>query len=183
MRTLPSTDADFIKWGIYLLFALLSFTPSLKTEAASLDKITLQLRWFHQFQFAGYYAAKMKGYYRDAGLDVSIMDSKPGMEVVSEVISGRAQYGVGNSSLLLARQQGKPVVALAAIFQHSPLVFIARADAGISSVHDLAGKKIMLEPHADELMAYSAICCHRPAYIYPSSILSCPNNGAMFLAS
>ena len=137
-----------------LLFAFLCLTLSLSTEAAPLEKITLQLRWFHQFQFAGYYAAKMKGYYRDAGLDVSIMDSKPGMEVVSEVISGRAQYGVGNSSLLLARQQGKPVVALAAIFQHSPLVFIARADAGISSVHDLAGKKIMLEPHADELMAY-----------------------------
>lgn len=154
MRTFPSTDAGFIKWGIYLLFALLSFTPSLKTEAAPLEKITLQLRWFHQFQFAGYYAAQMKGYYHDAGLDVRIMDSKPGMEVVNEVVSGRAQYGVGNSSLLLARQQGKPVVALAAIFQHSPLVFIARADAGISSVHDLPGKKIMLEPHADELMAY-----------------------------
>ena len=154
MRTLPSTDAGIIKWGRYLLFAFLCLTLSLSTEAAPLEKITLQLRWFHQFQFAGYYAAKIKGYYQDAGLDVSIMDSKPGMEVVSEVISGRAQYGVGNSSLLLARQQGKPVVALAAIFQHSPLVFIARADAGISSVHDLAGKKIMLEPHADELMAY-----------------------------
>lgn len=154
MRTLPSKDAGIIKWGRYLLFAFLCLTLSLSTEAAPLEKITLQLRWFHQFQFAGYYAAKMKGYYRDAGLDVTIMDSRPGMEVVSEVISGRAQYGVGNSSLLLARQQGNPVVALAAIFQHSPLVFIALADAGISSVHDLAGKRIMLEPHADELMAY-----------------------------
>ncbi|MDD2341292.1 MAG: ABC transporter substrate-binding protein [Tolumonas sp.] len=139
---------------MYLLFAFLCLTLSLSTEAAPLEKITLQLRWFHQFQFAGYYAAKMTGYYRDAGLDVSIMDSKPGMEVVNEVISGRAQYGVGNNSLLFARQQGKPIVALAAMFQHSPQVFIARADAGISSVHDLSGKRIMLEPHADELMAY-----------------------------
>ena len=121
MRTLSSATAGLMKWAVYLLFALFSFTPSLKTEAASPEKIALQLRWFHQFQFAGYYAAKVKGYYQEAGLDVRIMDSKPGMDVVNEVVSGRAQYGVGNSSLLLARQQGKPVVALAAIFQHSPL--------------------------------------------------------------
>jgi diguanylate cyclase (GGDEF)-like protein/hemerythrin-like metal-binding protein/PAS domain S-box-containing protein len=142
------------QWRIHFLLALITISLSLTLQAAPLEKITLQLRWFHQFQFAGYYAAQMKGYYRDAGLDVRILDSKPGMEVVNEVVSERAQYGVGNSSLLLARQQGKPVVAIATIFQHSPLVYIARADANISSVHDLIGKKIMLEPHADELIAY-----------------------------
>lgn len=70
-------------------------------------------------------------------------------------MSGRAQYGVGTSSLLLAHQAGKPVVVLAAVFQHSPLVLITRQDAqsqNTQAIHDIVGKRVMIEP--DELFAY-----------------------------
>ncbi|MBS1139326.1 MAG: diguanylate cyclase with sensor [Proteobacteria bacterium] len=121
------------------------------------EKVTLQLKWTHAFQFAGYYAAVEKGYYREAGLEVQLVEAAPGIDPVESVLSNSAQYGVGTSSLLLARKAGKPVVVLAAIFQHSPLVLIAREDItrkGTQGIHDIAGKRVMIEPQSDELIAY-----------------------------
>ncbi|MDP1666086.1 MAG: ABC transporter substrate-binding protein, partial [Methylobacter sp.] len=110
----------------------------------SAESIHLQLRWHHQFQFAGYYAALEKGYYKDAGLNVIIHEGMPDKKPVQEVLQGHAQYGVANSELLLERLRGAPLVALAAIYQHSPYVLLARKDAGILSPSDLVGKKVML---------------------------------------
>ncbi|MBU1058475.1 MAG: ABC transporter substrate-binding protein [Proteobacteria bacterium] len=114
-----------------------------KSSASQLDQVTLQLKWIHEFNFAGYYAAVEKGFYDEAGLDVKIKEGQPGMDFIDEVISGRAQYGVEMPELLIARNNGKPVVVLAAIFQHSPQIFLARADSGIKSPHNLIGKKVM----------------------------------------
>ncbi|MEH6473298.1 MAG: ABC transporter substrate-binding protein [Halopseudomonas sp.] len=77
------------------------------TPVAALDKVFLQLKWVHAFQFAGYYAAKAKGYYRDAGLEVDIRPAQPGMDVPGSVLKGEAEYGVGTSSLLLEPQGGQ----------------------------------------------------------------------------
>ncbi|HJV48161.1 MAG TPA: ABC transporter substrate-binding protein [Geothrix sp.] len=118
------------------------------------ERVTLQLKWHHQFQFAGYYAAQQQGYYREAGLEVDIHEGQPGIDVVKEVAGGHAQFGVGTSALLLARNQGQPVVILAAIFQHSPVILVARTGAGISSVQDLPGKRLMIEQQSDDLIAY-----------------------------
>ena len=54
----------------------------------------LQLKWFHQFQFAGYYAAKEKGFYEEVGLDVEIKERDLKYNNIDEVINGNAQYGV-----------------------------------------------------------------------------------------
>ncbi len=108
-----------------------------------LDVIDLQLRWLPQFQFAGYYAAVEKGFYREAGLDVRLHHGAPDRQPVKEVLSGRAHYAEGNSEILLARLQGNPLVAIAAIFQHSPSVLLALRNSGINSPHDLLGKKVM----------------------------------------
>src|SRR6185369_13781393 len=120
----------------------------------ALEQVNLQLKWTHAFQFAGYYAALDKGYYREAGLDVRIQEAKPGFDVVESVVSGKAHYGIGSSGLLLARNAGKPVVVLAVIFQHSPLVLVMRGDNDAQSIHDLIGKRVMIEPQSDELLAY-----------------------------
>lgn len=108
------------------------------------DTIDLQLRWHHQFQFAGYYAAVQQGYYQQAGLDVLIHEGSPDKIPVNEVLNGHAHYGVANSELVLARLKGEPLVLLAAIYQHSPSVLLARKDAGIFSPSDLVGKKVMM---------------------------------------
>lgn len=121
------------------------------------EKITLQLKWTHAFQFAGYYAALEKGYYQAQGLEVTLAEARPGHDPVDAVLSKQAQYGVGTSSLMLARKAGKPVVVLAAIFLHSPLVLIARqtdSPKGTQGIHDIVDKRVMIEPQSDELIAY-----------------------------
>lgn len=120
------------------------------SETSKTEAVTLQLRWKHQFQFAGYYAAAAKGYYEKAGLEVSIKEGGPKIDTVSEVFNGNAQYGVSGSDILLSRlSQNRPVVVLAAIFQHSPLVIIARAETAIHTPQDLIGKKVMMNPKRD----------------------------------
>ncbi len=127
---------------------------SVADEAPGLDTVHLQLKWKHQFQFAGYYAALEKGYYRDAGLNVIIDEESDTKEPIGEVTQGRAEFGIGTSELVVARSQGKPVVVLGAIFQHSPFIFLVRKNSGITNVQELAGKKVAIEPQAAELLAY-----------------------------
>jgi diguanylate cyclase (GGDEF)-like protein/PAS domain S-box-containing protein/hemerythrin-like metal-binding protein len=142
--------------GAFLLAVLLAGgLQSLgAVEARPLESVTLQLKWTHAFQFAGYYAALEKGYYREAGLEVRLEEAVPGLDPIESVLWGKAQYGVGTSGLLRLRHAGKPVVVLAVIFQHSPVVLLARPQAGLQHLHDLLGKRVMIEPHADEIFAY-----------------------------
>lgn len=142
----------FVLATLVLLFAAAT-QPALAKPVGSLEPVTLQLKWKHQFQFAGYYAAVQQGYYREAGLDVTIREAQAGEEPVDTVLAGRAQYGVGTTDLLLKRHQGAPVVVLGVIFQHSPLGLVARVESGIRNLHDLVGKRVALEPHSAELLA------------------------------
>lgn len=139
---------------ITLVRLLASFLGACAGSAQALDPVTLQLKWTHAFQFAGYYAAREQGYYRDAGMDVRILEAGPGIDPVKQVLDAKADFGVGTSGLLLQRKAGMPVVALAVIFQHSPYVLIARRQTATQDIHDLIGKRVMLEPQADELLAY-----------------------------
>lgn len=123
-------------------------------RASELEPVTLQLKWKHQFQFAGYYVAAQKGYYRQAGLDVRFVEAQPGREPIDAVLSGEAEYGVGTSDLLLYRARGVPVVVLGVLFQHSPLELVALKDSGVTSVHDLVDRRVMIEPHSAELLAF-----------------------------
>ncbi|MDI1267732.1 MAG: ABC transporter substrate-binding protein [Polaromonas sp.] len=108
------------------------------------ERVTLQLKWLHQFQFAGYYAALAKGFYRDEGLDVTIREGGADRPVIATVLKGDAHYGIGDSDLLIDRINGQPLVALAAIFQHSPYVLMSRADRQIRVPSDLVGARVML---------------------------------------
>jgi len=132
----------------------------LPLAASGQDKVVLQLKHSHQFQFAGYYAALEKGYYKEAGLDVQIREGADGNEPERAVLAGRAQYGVGASSLLLARLSGKPLVVLAVVFQHSPYALAMRQTGPAPDIRSIAGKRVMIGSltdeltQADEVMAY-----------------------------
>jgi class 3 adenylate cyclase/ABC-type nitrate/sulfonate/bicarbonate transport system substrate-binding protein len=121
--------------------------------AAALDRVSLQLKWKHQFQFAGYYAALEQGFYRDAGLDVTIREGGPGIDVADEVASGKADFGVCSASVLREWTVGRRLVVLAGIFQHSPVVILVPRRADISSVSDLRGRRLMDSPGSDEIAA------------------------------
>ncbi len=105
-----------------------------------LDKVTLQLKWYHQFQFAGYYMAKEKGFYKEAGLDVEIREIDFSRDVVESVLSHEAQYATGEASLIVDWSQGKKVVVLAAILQASPIVIVTKERPDIQTIEDLDGK-------------------------------------------
>ncbi|GJA17531.1 GGDEF domain-containing protein [Aeromonas caviae] len=140
-----------------LLLGITCFSPLQASERTRdlPEKVVLQLRWLHQPQFVGYHMAKAKGYYADVGLDVEIRPGGKGISPVQEVLAGRADFGVGNTEVLTHYAQGKPLLALASVYQHSPSIFLARRDSGILTVADMRGKRIMMFPgHQDaELLA------------------------------
>lgn len=137
-----------------LVFGIVCGAQAQPPAPDTLETVTLQLKWKHQFQFAGYYAAIEKGYYRDAGLNVLLREAESSEGSLKNVLSGDAQFGVASSELVVVRAQGKPVVALAPIFQHSPLILLVLQESGIENLHELSGKRIMLEPQEAELYAY-----------------------------
>ncbi len=119
--------------------------------ALALDAVTIQLKWQHQWQFAGYYAAQAQGYYRAAGLDVTLREAVPGQDPLQAVLDGKAHYGIGNAALLLHRARGAPVVVLASVFQHSPAALALRLDAAGQRL-PWAGARVALAPHNEELL-------------------------------
>lgn len=128
---------NLFKTKIILIILLFSFVYSQ-------DKVILQLKWFHQFQFAGYYAAKEKGFYDEVGLDVEIKQRDLNSNNIEQVINNEAQYGVADSALLLYKMRDEPVVIVAPIFQHSPNVLISLKSNKINSPYDLEGKNISI---------------------------------------
>ena len=146
------------------LLYILAFNIMMFAPAWSLESVTLQLKWQHQFQFAGYYAAINQGYYREEGLDVTLREAQPYEDPVQHVLEGNAEFGVGNSELLLLHHLDQPVVVLAVIYQHSPLVLIVPRSSDNTSnllpyqyIQSLQGKPVMMESSSSELLAYLAL--------------------------
>ena len=142
-----------------LLVLVAGLTPAFAStgagaDGAPLQKVRVQLKWTHQFQFAGFYAAIEQGFFRNAGLDVELIEGGPLIDPVTVVAAGQAEFGVGTSSLLIDFSKGQPIMAVAAILQHSPFVILARRDPTLRTVRDLEGRTLMGESHSDELTAY-----------------------------
>ncbi len=114
-------------------------------HAVAAEKVALQLRWDHQSQFAGYYAAQWQGYYAEAGFEVEIRSAiKPDGTILSatqEVGNGHADFGVGAADILTARDQGIPLVILASIFQQSAAEFYAK-EGTLQSPVDLLNLRV-----------------------------------------
>ena len=127
---------------ISLVFTSLLLLNPLNAE--DLEKISIQLQWKHQFQFAGYYIAKEKGYYKNEGLDVTIKEYQYGMDITNELIEKRSTFGVGRPTLLIRGAKKKDVVLLASIFQSSPNILLTKKNSKIKSIKDFKNKKIMV---------------------------------------
>jgi len=131
-----------MKQLVYILFLLSMFVVSL--NAKELEKVSLQLQWLNQFQFAGYYVAKEKGFYKDVGLDVEIKEFNSGIDVAKDVTLQKSTYGIGRSSLILKISDDIKIKLLSAIFQSSPSVFISTKKSEISNIKDFKDKRIMM---------------------------------------
>jgi NitT/TauT family transport system substrate-binding protein len=117
--------------------------PPTKTNAP----VSIQLSWVHEYSSAAFYAAEKNGHFAERGLQVELREGgfKDGKYIVpiDEVVEGKEDFGLSDSeSLILARSQGKPVVAIASILQRSPFALISLADKNIRTPKDLIGKKV-----------------------------------------
>jgi signal transduction histidine kinase/ABC-type nitrate/sulfonate/bicarbonate transport system substrate-binding protein len=120
-------------------------------------KVTLQLQWKNQFQFAGYYVALEKGFYKDLGLDVKIKSYKKGLNITNEVLQGKSNFGIGRSTLLIDKSNNKDIILLNAIFQTSPLVLFSLKDNNINTITDFMDQKIMINKNQTVTIAIKAM--------------------------
>lgn len=147
-RRLPGMTRSSIRVGLGPLVLGLAACGPAATPPAALTPVTVQLNWFHQSQLGGLYAADQTGLYRAEGLAVTFVPGGPKVDTFAPVVAGQAQFGVaGADELILARAQGQPVRAIAAIYRRSPIVFVARADAGITRPQDFVGRTIRISPN------------------------------------
>jgi NitT/TauT family transport system substrate-binding protein len=120
--------------------------------------IGVQFSWFGTVEFAGFYAAVEHGYYAQENLDVQLFeggfdDNGNYIDPVEKVLAGEADFGIFNAeSLILARAAGKPVVALAAIYQRTPTVLFSLAQEKIRTPQDLVGKRIGVSFGSDDIV-------------------------------
>ncbi len=114
-----------------------------RTAAPQATKVTLQLKWVTQAQFAGYYAAKAKGYYTAAGLDVNIKPGGPDITPEQVVASGQAEFGIDwLPSLLSSRDKGSDLVNIAQVYTRSGMTQLTWKDSGINTIAKMRGKKV-----------------------------------------
>lgn len=144
-------------FAVVAYFCLCLFAP---LEASEKREITLQLKWKHQFQFAGYYAALEKGFYEEEGLVVKIREGDPGKHATHQMLNGEADFCIAASEAIVSRMKGEPVVACAAIFQHSPYVLITNRKSRIETPEDLLGKKVVISK-AGGLVQFGAMMDRR----------------------
>src|SRR5271169_5803249 len=125
-------------WGLLGTAALFAVGA-----AQAADKVTLQLKWVTQAQFAGYYVAKDKGYYKDEGLDVTIKPGGPDVAPEQVLAGGGADVVVDwMPGALAAREKGAPLVNIAQPFKRSGMEMTCRADTGVKTPADLKGRTL-----------------------------------------
>ncbi len=134
---------SFLKTLVTLLSVVY---PCCVNMASPVDPLSLQLSEEHQFQFAGYYAAEWNGFYQSAHLKVAVKEGNPvghtPTDVVAEVVSGRATFGVASTELLNAHEAGEDLVVLAVVLQRSDVEFYTRESTIVSSPRDLQRLRI-----------------------------------------
>jgi len=120
--------------------AVMSF---MAVSAQAADKLTLQLKWVTQAQFAGYFVAKDKGFYDEVGLDVTIKPGGPDVAPAQVLAGGGADVVVDwMPSALATREKGVPLVNIAQVFSKSGMMLTCRKDMGVNSSADFKGKTL-----------------------------------------
>ena len=138
-----------------LIILFILFLSQLNSK--ELEKISLQLDWLHQFQFAGYYMAKEKGYYKDKNLNVSIKEFNSNTNLVDDILKSKSDYAVGKSSLIIDSLENKKIVLLSAMYQSSPMVLISLKKSKINTPKELLNKSVMLTQDAREAASINSM--------------------------
>ncbi|MEZ5472467.1 MAG: EAL domain-containing protein [Marinicella sp.] len=135
------------------------------SNSVAAEKIVLQLKWEHGFQFAGYYAAQWQGYYQQQNLEVetrsAVTPEQHLLNPIEEVVSGSADFGIGDLDILKAIDQGEELLILAPLFQKAPTAIVTLKDYKIESINDLIGLRVgMLDISSENVEAHSMFRFH-----------------------
>jgi PAS domain S-box-containing protein len=127
-----------------ILFPLILGIILLNNSAqAQLVTIKLQLKWNHQFQFAGYYAGQLKGYYREEGINIQILEGSKDISPIDMINSGKADFGIFDPEILFKSSKENPLVATFATLQSTPYGVLSLPESNIHRPSDLVGKKLL----------------------------------------
>ena len=154
------------------------------SAASKLTKVTIQLQWVPQAQFAGYYAAQDLGYYKAAGLDVTLKNGGPQIVPGQVVASGQAQFGVNwFSALLAARDTGTQLVDIAQVFSRSGMTELTWKSSGLSTIAKLKNKKVANWLGGDQYELFAALTSAGmdPAHNKGVTIVQQPFDMGLFL--
>jgi NitT/TauT family transport system substrate-binding protein len=137
----------FCRVTFFLSVSVLLGAGCARKEAAvpvrALRKVSLQTDWFPQAEHGGFYQAAAKGFYREAGLDVTLLPGGPGAGINLKVAKGVADFGMNRSDdLIVAASHGLPVLMVAAVLQHDSQVLLVHAASSVKTLDDLAGKTV-----------------------------------------
>ena len=136
-------------------------TAATGTETAAQaepDKVTLQLKWVTQAQFAGYYAAEEQGFYEEEGLDVTIKPGGPDIVPEQVVLGGQAEFGIDwTDNLLATRDQGGEIVQIAQVFARSGMTEVTWKDTGLDEITKLKDKKVGVWLGGNEHKLFAAL--------------------------
>jgi len=128
------------------------------TASADPDKVTVQLKWVTQAQFAGYYAAQEQGYFEDENLDVTIKPGGPDIVPEQVVLGGQAEFGLNwLDNTLATRDQGGEIINIAQVYTRSGMTEVTWKDTGIDDVKKLAGKKVGVWLGGNEHKLFAAL--------------------------
>src|ERR1700733_14027271 len=119
-------------------------TPAAPAAAETLTKASLRLKWLAQAQFAGFYVAQAKGYYKAEGIDLSINPGGPNLLTENLVATGADTFGLsgGTDSVFAARDKNLPIVCIGVAHQITPFIFVTRKDGPVKTIQDFKGKTV-----------------------------------------
>lgn len=148
-----------------LICALLSATGCEKTtplpsraDSVPMQSVSVRMKWFFAGTMTGWFAGKEQAIFSKNGIDITINPGGPDNNSVKLVASGTDLFGVaGADEVLLAREKGIPVVAIAVLFKDTPICFIAKQDRGVSSPADWSGKKVEVSYGSNAEFQYRAL--------------------------
>lgn len=131
-----------IKAWIFTFLCCCQFLSACSPPPAP-DQITVQIKWVHQAQSAGFYAALEQGFFADENLQVTLLEGGPGVDPIAMLTSGQADFAVASPhTLFMAIDSGAELKAIATIFQISPVVFVSMPQSAITRPHDFVGNTI-----------------------------------------
>ena len=137
-----------------IMCLLLTGCSQQKDVKQELTKLTLQLKWVHQAQFAGFYVAEEQGLFEQQALDVEFLAGGPEKVPLDALITGNADFAVTSAEdVVKAHSEGIPVVAIAAIYRLNPLIFMTLSGSGITDPRQFPGRRIAYSSQDGKLQA------------------------------